>query len=55
MSVPHTRMGLEALLDRENRQPVRHAFYCGEAFAMLGARRVHGIGALHAATAAVAS
>ena len=46
-SPPHdrsaTRMGLEALLDRENRQPVRHAVNRGEAFAMPGARRVHGI------------
>jgi hypothetical protein len=43
MSGPHTRMGLEAFLDRENRQPARHEFYRGEAFAMVGARRVHGI------------
>ena len=43
MSGPHTRMGLEAFLDWENRQPARHEFYRGEVFAMVGARRVHGI------------
>ena len=51
MSVPHTRMGLEAFLDWENRQPARHEFYRGEVFAMVGARRVHGIVALNVATA----
>ena len=43
MSGPHTRMDLEAFLDWENRQPARHEFYRGEVFAMVGARRVHGI------------
>ena len=36
-------MGLEAFLDWENRQSARHEFYRGEVFAMVGARRVHGI------------
>ena len=51
MSGPHTRMGLEAFLDWENRQSARHEFYRGEVFAMVGARRVHGIVALNVATA----
>ena len=44
-------MGLEAFLDWENRQSARHEFYRGEVFAMVGARRVHGIVALNVATA----
>ena len=44
-------MGLEAFLDWENRQSARHEFCRGEVFAMVGARRVHGIVALNVATA----
>ncbi|MBU6404516.1 MAG: Uma2 family endonuclease [Proteobacteria bacterium] len=43
MSLPLEKMSLQAFLDWENQQPGRHEFYRGEVFAMVGARRVHGI------------
>lgn len=36
------KLSLEAYLAWEDRQPERHEFYCGEVFAMVGARRIHG-------------
>lgn len=43
MSLPLAKMSLQAFLDWENQQPERHEFYRGEVFAMVGARRVHGV------------
>ena len=43
MSMPPEKMSLQAFLGWENQQPGRHEFYRGEVFAMVGARRVHGI------------
>ncbi len=51
MSLPLAKMSLQAFLDWENQQPERHEFYRGEVFAMVGARRVHGIVALNVAAA----
>ena len=51
MSLPLAKMSLQAFLDWENQQPGRHEFYRGEVFAMVGARRVHGIVALNVAAA----
>ncbi|EQD37153.1 protein containing DUF820 [mine drainage metagenome] len=43
MPLPLARMSLQAFLDWENQQPGRNEFYRGEVFAMVGARRVHGV------------
>lgn len=51
MSVPATRLSLSGFLAWEAGQPGRHEFYRGEVFAMVGARRVHGIVALNLAAA----
>ncbi|MHB1897826.1 MAG: Uma2 family endonuclease [Metallibacterium sp.] len=51
MPLPQAKMSLQAFLDWENQQPGRNEFYRGEVFAMVGARRVHGIVALNVATA----
>ena len=46
-----TRLSLQEFLDWENQQPERHEFHRGEVFAMVGARRVHGLIALNLKTA----
>ena len=43
MGVPIQEMTLEAYLGWENAQPEKNEFYHGEVFAMVGARRVHGL------------
>ena len=43
MPLPQAKMSLQAFLDWENQQPGRNEFYRGEVFAMVGARRVHGV------------
>ena len=44
-----TKLSLQEFLDWENQQPERHEFHRGEVFAMVGARRVHGLIALNIA------
>ena len=46
-----TRLTLQEFFDWENLQPERHEFHRGEVFAMVGARRVHGLVALNIAAA----
>ena len=43
MPLPQAKMSLQAFLDWENQQPGRNEFCRGEVFAMVGARRVHGV------------
>lgn len=43
MAVPATRLRLDEFMAWENQQPERHEFYRGDVFAMVGARRVHGL------------
>ena len=43
MGVPIQKMTLDAYLGWENAQPVKNEFYQGDVFAMVGARRVHGL------------
>ena len=43
MSEPALRLTLSDFLPWENAQETRHEFYLGEVFAMVGARRVHGL------------
>lgn len=43
MALPEHRLSLAEFLDWENAQETRNEFYRGEVFAMVGARRVHGI------------
>ena len=44
-----TRLNPQELLDWENQQAERHEFHQGEVFAMVGARRVHGLISLNIA------
>ena len=44
-----SKLSLQEFLDWENQQPERHEFHRGEVFAMVGARRVHGLIALNIA------
>ena len=44
-----TKLSLQEFLDWENLQAERHEFHHGEVFAMVGARRVHGLVALNIA------
>ena len=44
-----TRLSLQEFLDWENQQDERHEFHRGEVFAMVGARRIHGIVSLNIA------
>ena len=44
-----TKLSLQAFLDWENQQAERHEFHRGEVFAMVGARRIHGIVSLNIA------
>jgi hypothetical protein len=43
MAVPALKLTLDHFLAWENAQETRHEFYRGELFAMVGARRVHGL------------
>jgi Uma2 family endonuclease len=43
MALPALEMTLDDFLAWENAQPTRHEFWRGEVFAMVGARRVHGL------------
>ena len=43
MAVPAVKMSLDDFLAWENAQEMRHEFWRGEVFAMVGARRVHGL------------
>ncbi len=43
MGQPLSNLSLQEFLDWENQQPERHEFHRGEVFAMVGARRVHGL------------
>ena len=43
MGQPPSKLSLQEFLDWENQQPERHEFHRGEVFAMVGARRVHGL------------
>jgi Uma2 family endonuclease len=43
MAVPALKLTLDHFLAWENAQETRHEFYRGEVFAMVGARRVHGL------------
>ena len=43
MGQPLSKLSLQEFLDWENQQPERHEFHRGEVFAMVGARRVHGL------------
>jgi Uma2 family endonuclease len=42
MGMPIQKLGLQAFLDWENQQPDRNEYCCGEVFAMVEGRRVHG-------------
>ena len=44
-----TKLSLQEFLDWENQQDERHEFHRGEVFAMVGARRIHGIVSLNIA------
>lgn len=50
MAVPAEKLSLTAFLAWENTQTTRHELYGGEVFAMVGARRVHGLIALNLAS-----
>jgi len=43
MALPASQLSLSEYLEWENQQPDRNEFYRGEVFAMVGARRVHGV------------
>ena len=45
MALPDHRLSLAEFLEWENAQDERNEYYRGEVFAMVGARRVHGIAA----------
>ena len=49
MGQPLSKLSLQEFLEWENLQPERHEFHRGEVFAMVGARRVHGLIALNIA------
>lgn len=51
MALPALKTTLDEFLVWENAQATRHEFWRGETFAMVGARRVHGIIGLNIATA----
>jgi Uma2 family endonuclease len=51
MALPERRLSLAEFLDWENSQDDRNEYYRGEVFAMVGARRVHGIVTLNVASA----
>lgn len=51
MGLPAAKQTLQEFIAWENSQDDKHEFFCGEVFAMVGARRVHGIVALNIATA----
>ena len=51
MGLPMTKLSLPDFLAWEDLQDGRHEFYRGEVFAMVGARRVHGIVSLNIAAA----
>ena len=46
-----TKLSLQEFLDWEDQQAERHEFHRGEVFAMVGARRVHGLVSLNIAAA----
>ena len=50
MALPGHKLSLAEFLEWENAQPERNEFYRGEVFAMVGARRVHGLVTLNVAT-----
>jgi Uma2 family endonuclease len=50
MALPAHKLTLAEFLDWDNAQETRNEFYRGEVFAMVGARRVHGLVALNLAT-----
>ena len=43
MALPAHKLSLSDYLTWENEQPERHEFFRGDVFAMVGARRVHGL------------
>jgi Uma2 family endonuclease len=51
MAVPAQKLTLKDFMAWENAQADRNEFYCGEVFAMVGARRVHGLIGLNLASA----
>jgi Uma2 family endonuclease len=51
MALPLQKLALADFLAWENAQETRHEFYRGEVFAMVGARRVHGLVGLNLAVA----
>jgi len=51
MASPALKLSLYDFLAWENAQVTRHEFYRGEVFAMVGARRVHGLVGLNLASA----
>ena len=51
MSVPALKLTIAEFLDWENAQETRHEFYRGEVFAMVGARRQHGLVVLNLGSA----
>jgi Uma2 family endonuclease len=51
MGLPAKKLSPAEFLAWENEQELRHEFYRGEVFAMVGARRVHGLVVLNLATA----
>lgn len=51
MAVPAVKMSLDDFVAWENAQHTRHEFWHGEVFAMVGARRVHGLIGLNLAAA----
>ena len=51
MGLPQSKLSLAEFLAWEHTEPERHEFYRGDVFAMVGARRVHGVVALNIATA----
>ena len=51
MPLPEHRLSRAEFLEWENAQDERNEYYRGEVFAMLGARRVHGIVSLNVASA----
>ncbi len=50
MNLPLTKLSLSEFLIWENQQTDRNEFYRGEVFAMVGARRIHGLLTLNLAT-----
>lgn len=50
MALPVEKISLADFIEWENAQPERHEFYCGEVFAMVGVKRIHGTISLNIAT-----